>query len=226
MTFILGFDPSKTTGWAIYSPEQERRDKNFSHIKCGVFEMPNKADHYYTGDQIGRKVKSLLRDFHVEHGQYPDFAILEEQSKAKIGNTSADAMLYPWIATTAIVSTLANFGVPYATIPAATWRVAFFGSGFKPPYKIHQLKKPDPKTGKTERIEWLWKDACISECERRGIQLPKTKAFADDAAEACALAMIGQTDKSKIHAGRYEGAWKAIRNTRFKSEDLFSGASA
>jgi hypothetical protein len=221
MTTIWGFDPSKYTGWAIFKPEMEKIDGNCSHIKCGVFEMPEKADHYYTGDQIGLKVVSLIRDY----GK-PDFVVLEEQSLAKIGNSSADAMLYPWIATSAIVATLANFAIPYATIPAATWRVAFFGSGFKPAFKIHKLKKPDPKTGKTEKIEYLWKDACVSECERRGVTITGNKAIAHNAAEACALAMVGQSDKTKIHAGRYEGAWKAIRNTKFKAEPSLFGSAA
>ncbi|OWK23946.1 hypothetical protein AJ87_26395 [Rhizobium yanglingense] len=57
--------------------------------------------------RIGLKVAALIR----EHGK-PDFVVLEEQSLAKIGNTSADALIYPWVATTAIVSTIANFGVP------------------------------------------------------------------------------------------------------------------
>lgn len=221
MTTIWGFDPSKSTGWGIFKPEQERIDGNCSHVRCGVFEMPEKADHYYTGDQIGLKVVSLIR----EYGK-PDFVVLEEQSKAKIGNTSADAMLYPWIATSAIVATLANFNIPYATIPAITWRQAFFGKGFKPPFKIHKLKKPDPKTGKTEKIEWLWKDACVAECERRGIYMPGTKDIRHNAAEACALAMVGRSDKTKIHAGRYKAALEAIRNTKFRAEPSLFGSAA
>jgi hypothetical protein len=219
---VVAFDPSKTTGWAYWDTSRDH-----SSIQCGVFKMPEKADHYYTSDQIGLKVKDFLRDLTADPNfGKPDFAILEEQSLAKIGNTSADAMIYPWIASTAIASTLANFNIPYSTSPAATWRVVFFGSGFKPPFKIRKLKKPDPKTGKTEKTEWLWKEACVTECERRGITIPSNKETGHNAAEAAALAMCAQSDKTKIHAGRYEAAWKAIRNTKFKSADLFEGAAA
>lgn len=219
---VVAFDPSKSTGWAFWDTARDH-----SSIRCGVFEMPEKADHYYTADQIGIKVKLFLKELIADKSAgRPDFAVLEEQSLAKIGNTSADALIYPWLATSAIVATLANFGIPYATIPSATWRVAFFGKGFQPPIKIHKLKKPDPKTGKTEKIERLWKVACVTECERRGITIPGNKEIGHNAAEAAALAMCAQSDKTKIHAGRYEEAWKAIRNTKFKSPDLFSGAAA
>ncbi|MBB4274186.1 hypothetical protein [Rhizobium mongolense] len=49
--------------------------------------------------------------FSQSAGGKPDFVVLEEQSLAKIGNTSADALIYPWVATTAIVSTIASFGI-------------------------------------------------------------------------------------------------------------------
>jgi len=219
---VIAFDPSKSTGYAYWDTARDH-----SSIRCGVFEMPDKADHYFTSDQIGIKVTAFLRQLTNDPtAGKPDFAILEEQSLAKIGNTSADAMLYPWIASSAIVSTLANFGIPYATIPSATWRIAFFGQGFQPPVKIHKLKAPDPKTGKTERVEKLWKVACVTECENRGIIIPGNKSISHNAAEACALAMCAQSDKTKIHAGRYEAAWKAIRNTKFKAPDLFGGAAA
>ncbi|MEX2693687.1 hypothetical protein [Rhizobium mongolense] len=78
--------------------------------------------------QIGLKVAALIR----EHGK-PDFVVLEEQSLAKIGNTNADALIYPWVATTAIVSTIANFGIPYGTLPPGTCRKSFYGQTFKPP---------------------------------------------------------------------------------------------
>ncbi|MBO9108764.1 hypothetical protein J5288_08615 [Agrobacterium sp. S2/73] len=223
MNYIVAFDPSKYTGWAL-------RDiyRHDSAIRCGVFEVPVKSDQYFTADQIGQKVHALIAA-EDQAGRKPTFAILEEQSMAKIGNSSADGMIYPWISSAAIVAVLSNWGIPYATIPTASWRVAFFGSGFKPPFKIHKLKKPDPKTGKLERIENLWKEACVSECERRGIVVPGNKSISHNAAEACALALCGQSDKTKIHAGRYEAAWNAIKDTKFKrapSGDLFAGSGA
>jgi hypothetical protein len=218
---IIAFDPSKCTGWALRDISRDD-----SSIRCGLFEMPKEADHYYVPDQLALKVRALI-DAEKKAGRKPDFAILEEQAKAGINGSQADSMIYAWATTAAIVAVLANFGIPYATIPAATWRVAFFGSGYKPPFKLHKLKKPDPRTGKTERTEYLWKDACISECERRQIVLPSGRDR-HNAAEACALALCAQSDKTKIHAGRYRAAWTAIRDTKFKSSatsDLFGAAA-
>lgn len=200
---VIGFDPSKHTGYAIWDTKRDH-----SSIVCGVLEMPKNADHYYTCDQIGLKVRALIK----EHGK-PDFAILEEQSLAKIGNTSADALIYPWAATSAIVSTLANFGIPYGTLPAATWRVAFFGQSFEPPLD---------KNGKKD-----WKAAAVAECERLGIELPSQKTVAHNAAEGCALAICCFSPKVKLHARRYEPAWIALRQARNSRDagDLFGSAA-
>lgn len=202
MTTIWGFDPSKYTGFGIYSPEARRKDGNCAHVICGVLEVPQKADHYFTGDQIAQKVQELF----VKHGK-PDFAVLEEQALANIARTSADAMLYPWIATTAIVSVLSNWGVPYGTLPAATWRKAMFGSSFKPPQK--PVKKNGAVTMKND-----WKTPAIQEVERLGVVLPKQKALADDAAEAVAIAMCWEANEMKFHAGRYQQPWMDLRMRR------------
>lgn len=202
MTIVFAFDPSKSTGFAV-----RHLDRDHSAIRCGVFQMPDKSDHYYTGDQIGLKVRALVK----EHGK-PDFAVLEEQSLAKIGNTSADAMIYPWVATAAIVSTLANFGVPYGTLPASTWRVAFYGRGFKPPLD---------KKGKKD-----WKAACVAACEQMGIVLPTQKALAHNAAEAAALAICCHVKDMKLHAARYRPAFLDLLQRRNDRSDLFGGAAA
>lgn len=189
----IGFDPSKHTGYGLWNTQ-----KDHSSMECGVLEMPKGADQYYTGDQIGRKVVELIRSCKERHGRYPDFATLEEQSLAKIGNTSADALIYPWVATSAIVSTLANFGIPYGTIPASTWRVMFFGQGFKPP--LDSKHKKD------------WKAAAVAHCERMGISLPPQKTIAHNAAEGCALAICWRG--AKLHARRYEPAFLSLLQQR------------
>lgn len=199
MAWILGFDPSKSTGWSVYSPEHQKADGNFSHIRCGVFQMPDKSDHYYTADQIGLKVRNLISEL-IQANQRPDFAVLEEQSLAKIGNTSADALIYPWLATSAIVSTLANYGVPYGTLPPGTWRKSFYGQAFRPP--LDNKGKKD------------WKAAAVAECERIGIKLPTQKALAHNAAEACALAICWGVREMKVHAGRYQQPLMDLRMQR------------
>lgn len=201
---IMAFDPSKTTGWAVYDTARDH-----AAIQCGVFEMPDKADAYFTGDQLGLKVTKLIK----EHGR-PDFAILEEQSLAQIGNSNAAAIIYAWGSSLAIVATLANFGVPYGTIPPATWRKMFFGSTFKPPQKA-------PKPGKKPVNDW--KTAAVSECERLGIVLPSKKTLSHNAAEACALAVCWRG--AKLHAKRYEPAFMNLLQQRNSHGDLFSGAA-
>lgn len=210
MTTIWGFDPSKCSGWAIFSPELRRRDNNCAHVRCGVLEMPPKADHYFTMDQVSQQVQALF----VEYGK-PDFVVLEQQAMASIGDSNADGMLYPWIASTAIVSVVANWGVPYATITAATWRKSIFGEGFDPPKKP-VMKNGRPvltKTGKP-KYRYNWKKPAIDECERMGIQLPRLKAHADDAAEAALVSMCWENNEIKFHAGRYHQPWVDLRTRR------------
>jgi Holliday junction resolvasome RuvABC endonuclease subunit len=204
--YILGFDPSKYTGWALYCPEQRRKDDNCSHIKCGVLEVPDKADPYFTGDQIARKVHALLLEHVKEYGKAPDFAVLEEAAQANIGKTSAAAMIFAWVSATAIVGVLANWGIPYATLHPNTWRPTFFGT-LKPPQKAVK------KAGKVQ-MKNDWKSLAISECERLGVKLPKTKALADDAAEAVAIAMCWEDNEMKFHAKRYHQPWMNLRMQR------------
>lgn len=204
---ILAFDPAKTTGYAFYDTARD-----LSAIRCGVLEMPDNADAYYTGDQLGLKVTRLIKEF----GK-PDFAVLEEQSLAQIGNSNAAAIIYAWGSSLAIVATLANFGVPYGTIPPGTWRKMFFGKGFKPPVKA-------AKPGKKPENDW--KAAAVAECERHQIVLPSKKTIAHNAAESCALAVCWRG--AKLHAKRYEPAFMSLLQQRNShvGGDLFGGAAA
>lgn len=199
MALIIGFDPSKNTGFSLYSTE-----RHFSAIECGVLEMPPKADTYYTADQIGLKVAAFLRQIKEQHGRMPDFAVLEQQIEAQAAvagrGQSFAGSIYPWIASSAIVATLANFKIPYGTLMPATWRKLFFGAGFKPP--VDRKGKKD------------WKTAAIAQCEQMGIILPKQKALADDAAEACALAICWAAKDMNLHAGRYHAPWLALQQGR------------
>jgi hypothetical protein len=192
MTLIIGFDPSKGSGYALLDTA-----KDFSAIETGVMEMPSKADAYYTADQIGLKVTALLRQCKEKRGKLPDFAVLEQQIEAQASmggrGQSFAGSIYPWIATSAIVATLANFKIPYGTLMPASWRKSFFGQGFKPPLD---------KNGKKD-----WKGAAILHCEQLGIVLPTKKALADDAAEACALAICWGSKDMNLHAGRYHEPW-------------------
>jgi hypothetical protein len=185
---IFGFDPSKHTGFALYDTARD-----VSAIECGVLEMPKGADHYLTGDELGLQARRLIEAY----GR-PDFAVIEEQSLARIGNSSADGMIYAWVSTAAIVATLANFGIPYGTLPPATWRKMFFGEHFRPPL--------DAK-GKNN-----WKAAAVESCERHGIVLPARKTIAHNAAEAAALAICWRG--AKLHARRYETAFLNLLQQR------------
>ncbi|WP_455872868.1 hypothetical protein [Rhizobium yanglingense] len=145
---------------------------------------------------VGLKVAAVIR----EHGK-PDFVALEEQPLAKIGNTSADALIYPWVTTTAIVSTIANFGIPQGTLPQGTWRRSFYGQTFKPP--LDNKGKKD------------WKSAAVTECERMRIRLPSQRTRPHNAAEACVLLRsVGGVRELKVHAGRYQEPLMALRMQR------------
>ena len=181
---VLGFDPSKSCGFCVYDTSA-----HISAIRCGVFEMPPRADEYYTADQLALRTKELIRD--VGHKSI-DIAVLEEQSKAQISvqgrGQSFAGSVYPWLTSAAIVGTLSNFGILYGTIPPGAWRKMFFGQGFKPPMDKH---------GKND-----WKAAAAAQCEQEGIVLPRQKTLAHNAAEACAVAICWR--EAKIHAGRYQ----------------------
>ena len=195
---VLGFDTSKSAGWAFYDTS-----KHISSIKCGVLEFPAKASIEYCADQMGLKVTALIR----EHK--PDFVVMETALKMSPGGTMAtvvSCMLHG-----AVLSTVANFGIPWGTISSATWRSMFYGKGFKPPQKITKLSKPDAK-GRWEKVENLWKEAIVAQCEREGIVLPPKKSIAHNAGEAAAIAFCWRG--AEIHAGRYRPAFQGFLQQR------------
>ncbi|ASY62494.1 hypothetical protein SJ05684_c10360 [Sinorhizobium sojae CCBAU 05684] len=195
---ILSFDTSKTAGWAFYDTS-----KHVSSIECDVLEFPAKASIEYCADQMGLKVTALIKRFR------PDFVIMETALKMSPGGTLAtvvSCMLHG-----AVLSTVANFGIPWGTISSATWRVMFYGKGFKPPHKVIKLAKPDKK-GRMEKIEYLWKEAIVTQCEREGITLPTKKTIAHNAGEAAAIAICWRG--AQIHAGRYRPAFQNMLQQR------------
>lgn len=195
---ILSFDTSKQAGWAFY-----QTDKHVSSIRCDVLEFPAKASIEYCADQMGLKVAGLIK----EHR--PDFVIMETALKMSPGGTMAtvvSCMLHG-----AVLSTVANFGIPWGTISSATWRKMFYGKGFKPPQKITKLSKPD-RNGKMEKVENLWKEAIVIQCEREGIILPSKKTTAHNAGEAAAIAVCWRG--AEIHAGRYRPAFQSFLQQR------------
>ncbi|WP_105436388.1 hypothetical protein [Neorhizobium tomejilense] len=195
---ILSFDTSKSAGWAFFDTS-----KHISSIKCEVLEFPAKASIEYCADQMGLKVTKLIKEFR------PDFVIMETALKMSPGGTMAtvvSCMLHG-----AVLSTVANFGIPWGTISAGTWRSMFYGKGFKPPQKITKLAKPDRK-GRWEKVENLWKEAIVAQCEREGIILPTKKTVAHNAGEAAAIAVCWRG--AEIHAGRYVPAFQGFLQQR------------
>lgn len=207
---VLSFDTSKTAGWALFDTT-----KHLSSIQCGVLEFPAKASIEYCADQMGLKVSKLIKEFR------PDFVIMETALKMSPGGTLAtvvSCMLHG-----AVLSTVANFGIPWGTISAATWRLMFYGKGFKPPQKVTKLSKPDSK-GRMEKVENLWKEAIVTQCEREGIVLPTKKTVAHNAGEAAAIAVCWRG--AEIHAGRYLPAFQAMLQRRNeRSGDLVGRAA-
>jgi Holliday junction resolvasome RuvABC endonuclease subunit len=214
MAIILGLDISKHAGWAIYDTK-----RHVSSIENGVMEFPDKASVEYCADQMGLKIAALIKKYR------PDFIVLETALKMSPAGTMAtvvSCMLHG-----AVLATIANFGTPWGTISSQTWRKMFFGQGFKPPQKITKLSKPDPKTGKLEKVENLWKQAVIEQCEREKIPLPAKKTNSDNAAEASAIAICWRG--AEIKAGRYREPFQKLlqqRNERQATSDLFAGEAA
>lgn len=214
---ILAFDPSKSTGWCLYDTA-----RHYSSIECGVLEMPDKADAYYTADQIGLKVVSLLKSCKEQHNRLPDFAVLEQQIEAQVAGSKFAGTIYPWIASSSICSTLARFAIPYGTLMPSAWRKMFFSGYDVPQSPVMETVQVDGRKVKQHardtkgrlKYKYEWKDAAIAKCEELGIVLPKQKALADDAAEACALAICWANKDMNLHARRYQAPWLALQQGR------------
>jgi len=195
---VLAFDTSKTAGWAFFDTS-----RHVSSIKCGVLEFPDKASIEYCADQMGLKVTALIKEYR------PDFVVMEAALKMSPGGTLAtvvSCMLHG-----AVLSTISNWGIPWGTISSQTWRLMFYGKGFKPQQKITKLSKPDAK-GRWEKVENLWKEAIVAQCEREGIILPTKKTIAHNAGEAAAIAVCWRG--AEIHAGRYRPAFQNFLQQR------------
>lgn len=158
---IMALDTSKSAGFAIWDTANDP-----SSIKAGVLQFKDGESIEYCAGQMGLKIVSMIR----EHK--PNFIIMEESIKTTMKGASATIvsnMLHG-----AVIATCENMRVLWGTIPIATWRKMFFGSGFKPPLDKH---------GKND-----WKAAAVASCEKAGITLPTQKTIAHNAAEAAAMA--------------------------------------
>lgn len=196
---ILGLDLASVTGWALWDTAKHR-----SSIECGVLEFPPKASVEYRAAQIGLKLTELIRDCKVRYGRKPDMAVAEEAMKLSLKGTQStivSCMLHG-----AVYGTLANHGIMWGTMSVQTWRSQFYGRGNRPPQKM--VKK------KVNGVEQMvsaddWKQAAIDACEQMGVTLPASKAKAHNAAESVAVACCWE--KARIHAGRYEQRFIALR---------------
>lgn len=212
---VWGWDPSKTSGIAEWQTERDR-----SSIWCDIVRMPEECDPYQYSVQTTRKLVKLIK----ERGK-PDIGVVEQQSLNSMGN-NLEGVIYTWGGAQVFCGVMGLYGVPVVRIAPQSWHGPFFGQGFKPPQKIHKLKKPDPRTGKTEKVENLWKVAVVTACEDMGIVLPKPDSLAHNAADACALAICWHYAKAIDE--EYHPQFMHLRqqrNTR-AGGDLFGGAAA
>ena len=209
MALIIGFDPSKYTGWSLFDT-----DKHESQIKCGVFELPEKCDPYFTGDQIAAKVRTFINDIRQKYGRNPDFAVLEEQKLNAFGKKGFNGIIYPWIGTTAVVSIISQFGIPYATLTDSQWR-EIYGKDFQPPQVpvMEGGKQVLDKHGKPKFSD-DWKAAAVNECLRLEIEIPRLKAIAHNACEAAVLVRKWDHKAMKFHARRYQEPWMKLVQAR------------
>lgn len=173
---IMALDTSKSAGFAIWNTANDP-----SSIKAGVLQFKDGESIEYCAGQMGLKIVSMIR----EHK--PNFIIMEESIKTTMKGASATIvsnMLHG-----AVIATCENMRVLWGTIPIATWRKMFFGSGFKPPQKP-VMKKGVQEIDQYGKPKFVndWKAAAVASCEKAGITLPTQKTIAHNAAEAAAMA--------------------------------------
>ncbi|MCB5205033.1 hypothetical protein LH464_21440 [Neorhizobium sp. T786] len=212
---IMALDTSKTAGFAVWDTA-----RHVTAMKTGVLEFEPDHSVEYCAGQMGLKIVRLIRE------NNPDFIVMESAIKTTMNGAAATIISNQLHG--AVIATCTNMGVLWGTLAVQTWRAMFFGSGFKPAFKVHKLKKPDRKTGKLERIEYLWKDAAVEACERDGISLPSKKTIAHNAAEAAAMCFcwrnaIIHTDRDKL---RFEELMKRRPDRKQEPGNDRPGAAA
>lgn len=193
MALILGLDIATVTGFAWYDDKA-----SLSSIRTGLIKA--------VGDNAEEKAADLaLSLLAILKAEKPDFVAIEQPMRnVKSFTKEVDTLNGPEEISTinpnalqleglvcAAIAIVAAYRIPWGTIPSATWRKSYFGSGFKPPMK--QIKQ-----GKKQVWKKDWKRAAVDRAMSLRIDVKNA-----DAAEAVGIAFAGaQTQGYKMLQAR------------------------
>lgn len=187
---ILGLDIATTTGFAWYEP-----GSSLSSIKTGLIKA--------VGENAEEKAASLAQQMvKMLRETRPDFVAIEQPMRnVKTFTKEVDTLhgaesvetinpnaLQLSALVGAAVAIVAAYRIEWETIPTATWRKSYFGSGFQPPRKPINDKFGRQKVDKKGRLMWKadWKTPAVERARAFRIDVKNA-----DAAEAVGIAFAG-----------------------------------
>lgn len=193
---ILGLDPGKITGWAIYESGGTKM--------CGTLRTESTIDGGVASD-LSRALHWVLKDHD------PDLCVMEaplhpgltkDAGKDLFGQTEK-------VRVTNMRNTLTTYGlrmcylatlhsnlVPTFEVRVQTWRAGYYGQGVKPP------------KGTTDRRAW-WKKRAVDQAE-----LFKYTVQGDDEAEAVGIALWADA-----HANRLTDLGRQLAGPPYRGND-------
>ncbi|RWX79363.1 hypothetical protein EPK99_06555 [Neorhizobium lilium] len=211
----MGLDIATRSGWAVRQSWKHR-----SQIKCGTFYVGTndegdklvwEAKYAVAGNMFYRLLKEYQPDFVAIETPEHNIRKYTKQDEDKpridtgairsfIQRLSAVMMKYGMFSSQAaqvvediagsssnsnqmqlsgmagaITATCMLMNIPYGTIGSRRWHTLCYGKGNVPPAGSD------------------WKDFAIQDCEREGIDLPRTKAEQRDAAEAVGICRVWES---------------------------------
>lgn len=230
---IMGLDLATRSGWAVRQSWKHR-----SQIKCGTFyvgtndegeKLEWEAKYAVAGNSFYRLLKEYQPDFVAIETPEHNIRKFNKQDDDKpkidavairsfIGLLSSTMMKYGMFSSQAsavveriagsssnsnqmqlsgiagaITSTCMLMNIPYGTIGSRRWHTLCYGKGTVP----------------TQGQDW--KDLAIQDCQREGIDLPRTKQEQRDAAEAVGICRVWEScDLPNIKW--MQNRWKDLRS--------------
>jgi hypothetical protein len=199
---ILGLDVATTTGFAWYDTEA-----HLSAIRTGLIKAEGDNAEQKAAS-LAVQLRSLFYETRIVGGEAkrilvkPDFVAIEQPMRnvktftkevetlhgvEDVETINPNALQLSALVGAAI-AIVAAYKIEWVTIPSATWRKSYFGSGFQPERKPVNDKFGRQKVDKKGRLVWKleWKKAAIERC--RALRIDVRNA---DAAEAVGIAFAG-----------------------------------
>ena len=176
MSLILSFDPSQSTGWALYDTTA-----NISAIRPGVLKAVG-GDYEHKAASIGLQAMRLIKE------NRPDFVVLEmpirsmparqtrkmkfmgEEHVEEASGSGLNAVISSNQMVGALSAIIGAYRIPFECIAPVTWRKQFLGFGTRPGWQRKD-----------------WKKAVRDRCAQLKITVTN-----DDMADAVGLAFAGK----------------------------------